>query len=1007
MQTDADAAQPNLHFEVLGPLQAWRSSREVELGPPQQRALLAVLLRRAGRPTGLREAVEGVWGEDPPPNAVAAVRTYVSRLRRSLEPDRRSRTAADTLVSVADGYALRLPPGAVDADRFEQDVSRAGRALAAGDAEGCHAAAAAALALWRAAPLPGLPGPSADAWRRRLEELRCTALELRLGAGIDLGRAQEAVAELADLVVEHPLRERFRALLMLALYRGGRQAEALAAYADARRLLVAELGVEPGPELGELHARILASDASLLRPAPPVAVSRGPGERPAAAVPAQLPADPADFTGREAMTRELEAVLRGGDGGQGGRGGRGGDGGVRLCAVSGIGGVGKTTLAVHAGHRVRAEFPDGQLHVDLRGAGDGPADPEAVLGDFLTALGQDPDGVPEGLEQRARLYRSLLADRRVLVVLDNALDTAQVLPLLPGGPGCAVVVTSRARLTDLTGARHVDLDVLDPQEAVRLFAAIAGTERVEAEREAALDVVSACSFLPLAVRIVASRLAARRSWTVSVLAERLADEQRRLDELQTGRLGVEATFELGYRQLSPALARAFRLLALPDSPDLSLASAAAVLGLQVQDAEDLAEALVDAGMLESPAPGRYRHHDLLRLFARRRSGRADTAGERDLASGRLLDFLFASVSAASRLLEPGDVLTDHLRPPQAQAAPLRDTEAARTWLRSEQATLFAVVSQRAGEDREGALRTLVDLLMAWVWLIDGVVHQRQIERVLRPVVATAHRAGDRVAESRARCVRAFLLYSCDRYEAAEEELRTALELARACGDGVAHFSAANLLGVVTGGTGRSVEALPYLHEALEQCELLGNTSVSALIMGNTARSLMDLGRAAEARAMAEAALAAAESSGNDSTVAETRYAASVVMRQSGEPEPAAVHLHHALRLFREQGRRSWEGLVLARLAECLLALDRDADAALTAEQALAVAVEIDDAYCEGLAHAARGRALVRLGHAERGRAALEGAAAVFGRLGVPEAEEVGDLLRQAGDRTAAAVQASP
>lgn len=302
---------------------------------------------------------------------------------------------------------------------------------------------------------------------------------------------------------------------------------------------------------------------------------------------------------------------------------------MAVSALAGIGGVGKTTLAVHVAHRARPVFPDGQLYVDLQGAGARAAEPETVLGAFLRALGTAESAIPDSLEERAALYRSLLDGRRILVLLDNARDAAQVRPLLPGTEGCAALVTSRVRMVDLAGAHLVDLDVMSPDEALSLFTRIVGEERVASEREAALDVVAACGFLPLAIRIAASRLASRRTWTVSVLAAKLADERRRLDELQAGDLAVKATFELGYGALEPAQARAFRLLGLADGPDISLRAAAAVLDLPPEEAEDLLESLVDTSLLESAAPGRYRYHDLVRLYARSCAERDEqAAGER-------------------------------------------------------------------------------------------------------------------------------------------------------------------------------------------------------------------------------------------------------------------------------------------------------------------------------------------------------------------------------------------
>ncbi|MFG3258410.1 BTAD domain-containing putative transcriptional regulator [Streptomyces sp. NPDC048172] len=590
--------EARLRFSVLGPVRVWHGDRALLTGSPQQRALLAALLLRDGRTATAEELIDAIWGEDPPDRAKAALRTYASRIRKSLGPD------ADLLASESGGYALRLTGDeSVDLHNAQGLATYAEKAETLGDRLRARDLYDSALAEWDGEPLAHVPGPYAETHRIRLEEWRLDLLEHRLDLDLQTGDHAQAASELTALTAAHPLRERLRELLMLALYRSGRQAEALAVYADTRRLLADELGVDPRPELSELQQRILEADEEL-------AYSADPAPEPAAPAvmrPAQLPATIADFTGRVSFIRELGDQLAAADGTA-----------MVVSAVAGIGGVGKTTLAVHVAHAARDRFPDGQLYVDLQGAGSSPADPEAVLGAFLRALGTPDAAIPDGPVERAALYRSLLADRRVLVVLDNARDASQVRPLLPSTAGCAALVTSRVRMVDLAVAHLVDLDVMSPDEAMALFTRIVGEERVGAEREAAMDVVAACGFLPLAIRIAAARLASRRTWTVSVLATKLADERRRLDELQAGDQAVRATFELGYGQLDTEQARAFRLLGRTRGRDIPLHAAAGLLDRSLEETEDILESLVDTSLLESAGPGRYRLHNLVRLTARTR-----------------------------------------------------------------------------------------------------------------------------------------------------------------------------------------------------------------------------------------------------------------------------------------------------------------------------------------------------------------------------------------------------
>ncbi|KAK1184687.1 BTAD domain-containing putative transcriptional regulator [Streptomyces sp. NBS 14/10] len=615
------AAEPPpaaLRFAVLGPVRVRRGDEPLAAGRPQERALLCALLMRRGHTATAQELMDAVWGGKPPRRALATLRTYAFQLRKTLGPR--------ALVSDSGGYALHMPPEALDLVVCEGYEAQARIARAAGELPRARTLLHKALDLWDGEPLGGVPGPYAQAQRARLTEWRLTLLQTRLELDLELGHHTAAIAELTALSFEYPLRERLRALQMLALYRGGRQAEALRVYTDTRRLLAEELGVDPGPELTELYQNVLCASPALARPtAPrrrPPAKDTVPYASPRPAPPpAQLPAESADFTGRAALVHRLAEQLPRAQGAV-----------MPVLAVRGLGGVGKTALALRVAHTVRGHFPDGQLYADLLGHGAGPADPGAVLAAFLRALGVPAAAVPEGTPERAALYRSTLAGRRVLVLLDNAHDGPQIRPLLPGAPGCAALVTSRARLADLDGARPLDLDVMTPDEALTLFTRAIGEERAEAEPVACRETVAACGFLPLAIRIAAARLSARPAWTIAALAARLADERGRLDELRIGDLTVASCFASAYRRLRPDQARAFRLLALADGPDLSLPVAAALLGRDRRDpdVEPLLDSLVDSGLLESPAPGHYRYRALIRLYARRR---ADTEAEADVAGG--------------------------------------------------------------------------------------------------------------------------------------------------------------------------------------------------------------------------------------------------------------------------------------------------------------------------------------------------------------------------------------
>lgn len=964
-----------LRFAVLGPLRAWRDGEQLSTGSPQQKALLAAVLLRGGHTATASELVDALWGEEPPQQALAALRTYASRLRKAL--------GSDVLVSESGGYAINTssPDITLDLDIAAQHALEAEKFAASGDRCQARDRFSDALALWDGEPLAHLPGPYAETQRVRLEEWRLSLLEHRLDLDLQVGCHAEAVSELTALSAAYPLRERLRELLMLALYRSGRQAEALAVYADTRRLLADELGVDPRAELAELQQRILRADEAL---------SLTPEAQPAATpqvAPRQLPATVTDFTGRANFVQELSEQLASSEGSI-----------MAVSAVAGIGGVGKTTLAIHVAHTAKDRFPDGQLYADLQGASASPAEPKAVLGSFLRALGIADNAIPDSVEDRSALYRSMLSGRRILALLDNARDAAQVRPLLPGTEGCAALITGRTRMVDLAGAHLVDLDVMSPDEAMTLFTRIVGAERVGAERKAAMDVVAACGFLPLAIRIAAARLAARRTWTVSVLARKLGDERRRLDELQAGDQAVRATFELGYGQLDAEQARAFRLLGLADGPDISLHAAAALLDRGPEDTEDLLESLVDTSLVESAAAGRYRLHDLVRLYARdcahRRArergevGEEGGAPEGDEGVARLLDFYLATAKRVFAIDHPGERTTEHLASTNREGLTFTGRAAALDWMFTEAAALLSCVRQST---LSRTLRPAADLLIATKDLADSGVHSQSYERAANVIGEAADTVDHACAGARARIMLTHAHTVAGRFAQADEEAQRAMLLALSAKDPLASSYAPNDRGIIANSQGRYEDAESYLHQAIDAFRRDHNRPSEASALCNLSRVHTATGRHDSAISLAQQGAGIYQDMGLTLRLANGRYTLGSALSHAGRTAEGLHELAEARKLFHDSRQTRWEGVTHFRIAEAHL---RDGNAALAAshaEQAIALRV-IGGEWRRATVLVVLGSALAALGQDGRARACWEEAHEVFERLGSKEADEVRELL---------------
>ena len=756
-----------MRFEVLGPLRvAVADAQEpMPVSAGRLRAVLAVLLWRANHSVPVDELSELVWDGAPPAGPAEAMRALVLRLRRVLGPQAKAR-----IVTRTSGYLIEVSDDELDATQFDALCQDTGTAVRAGDWPTVSATAASALELWRGAPLADVGSQGLrDAWLPRLDQQHIQTLEWQAEAELRLGRHEELIPRLRDLAARHPLREHFHAQLMLALCRAGRQVEALAVYRHARRKLVDELGIEPGPDLRRLHEHILAADTDLLVPPPD---NPTPRRSPAtASVPRQLPAAVPHFTGRQT---ELDALtdLSAGTAPA-----------VTISAIDGMAGIGKTALAVRWAHTRVERFPDGQLYVNLRGfdPSRAPTAPGEAVYRFLEALGVPPQRIPADPDERAALYRSRLAGRRVLVLLDNARDVEQVRPLLPGSPGCLVLVTSRNQLAELValdGAVPLTLDLLTHGEARDLLTRRLGRARVLAEEQAIDELITLCARLPLALNIAAANATLHPARSLAGLVDELRDAHRRLSILTigSGTADVRAVFSWSYHTLAPGTARVFRLLAIHPGPHAGPEAVASLTALDPDRTHDALQALTRAHLIIEQSPGRYTFHDLLRAYAAEQVRIHDNEAEQQVALHRICDFYLHTAHGADRILHTHRPRL-RLDPPAPGTHPLHlaDMAAALAWFDTERANLLACQHTAASQ--------------AWPSVVRQLAWEQSTFRIRR-----GHRH--------------------DELAAWQVALRTAGDSP----DPSAHMIIHRLLGRAHADLGRLAEAFEHLYEALAVAE---------------------------------------------------------------------------------------------------------------------------------------------------------------------------------------------
>ncbi|MEU6166803.1 BTAD domain-containing putative transcriptional regulator [Streptomyces tanashiensis] len=973
-----------LGFGILGPLVVSADGRTVPLGGARQRTVLSLLLLSPGRVVPVDTLVHAVWSDRPPATARTQVAIVIAALRKVFK----SAGAADeVIVTEHPGYLLRAEGHDLDSLAFAGLVADAETAIRERRPADAARHYADALALWRGPALAGVTGRQAEDEAARWEEIRLHAQEAWTGVRLDLGRHRVLLPELAAAVRDHPLRERSQYHLILAQYRSGRRAEALESFRGARRTFIDELGMEPGPELQDLHDAILRDDPALA-----AAGSAAEPEGPAASrsvVPSELPSDVPAFTGREEELAALDTLVDVQDV----------DGrapGVGL--ITGVAGVGKTGLAVRWAHRATRHYPDGRLFADLRGYDENHAPTAAgeILGRFLRSLGIAGEDVPDELEDRIALYRSVLADRRVLLVLDNVRTPDQIRPLLPGGGGCAVLVTSREQLEQLVTwppSARILLGLLPEDRSLELLGGIVGEARILGAPADSALLVTLCDRLPLALRIAAARLASKPHWSVRHLVTRLSDERRRLDELSQGELQIRAGFALSYRYLDREAARLYRLLGLLTVPDFTAWVGAALLDCGVLEAERLIEHLVDAQFLEvsgvdSTGRLRYRFHDLLRLYAGELARDEESEADRLAARDRFFRTCLTLAELAYRREEGGDFDTLHGDVPRREIEPALVEELLASpmeWFEAERLTLISVVGQAAAP---GTAELAWDLVLCLQVLFESrnyVEDWRSCsERTLAATIASGSIRGQAAMHMELGVVELRLR----RVHEASERSETALALFRQAGD--AHGAALVLshLGLIHRIRGEYELGRRRLREALPALREVGDLTAEAYVLQSLAQVALDEDRPHEALELSRRAVSVGEAlpvAGRAQAMAAHRLGS--VYLALGRLGPAEEAFGKALRIVKAKCDLLGYAHTLLGLAETR----RAAGAAAAAEEiyleALDVARRHHSTLIEGQIRFGLGQLHHGGGRPRESRVHLTAALGVFRAIGSPPWEE--------------------
>ncbi len=916
-----------VEFRVLGEVEARIGGVPADLGHARQRSVLAVLLVELNNPVPVDQLVDRVWGERAPNSARESLYSYLSRLRQAL--------TGVTIVRRSGGYVLSVNPDAVDLHRFRGLVAQAREKSDTGLFE-------AALGLWRGEPFAGLTSPWLVSQRADLEQKRLAAEldrnDLELSQGI--GR----VPELSARAAQFPLDERLAGQLMQALHRSGRQSRALAVYDETRRALADQLGIDPSPELTELRQQILTNNVTTARRF-------------------ELPRDVRQFTGR---TSELRDLLRSVE--QSGS----------VAAIDGMAGIGKTALVVRLAHQLAPRYPDGQLFLDLHAytPGSRPLTPGAALDKLLRAVGVAGAAIPDDTEERAALWRAKLAGRRMLVVLDNASETAQIRPLLPGTAECLVLITSRQRLTGLDGAFVRSLDVLSAGEARELFARVVGETRASAEPVAVSDVLRLCGYLPLAIRLAAARLQHRPTWTVAHLAGRLRD-QRQLTELQSDDHSVATAFGLSYQQLDAGQKRMFRLLGRVPGADFDVYPAAALGDLSLAETDRLLESLLDAHLLLQPRAGRYRLHDLLHAYA----SQLDDPDEH-AAHQRLLAFYLHAASVAM------DVIAPHERHRRVEVVPsstpvpeFTSYDTALAWLETERPNLLAAA---VAADREYTSQLSASL---WRFLyLRG--HHDDAMTLHTNALQAAQAAGDRVLEGRAIYNLGMTFERLGRYEDAIDHIKRAIAVFQETGMRLLEGHALNSLGMALSWRAETDQAMHYYELAATVGRETASGALEGMALDNIGIELADQGRHEDAITHFKHALAIYEAIDSMYLQGSALENLGSIFTRLGEYERAIEHLESALDIALSARYRDQEAEVRNSMG---IAARRAGDAASALahhREALAIGQETGLLICQARAHDGLGWAYRDLGDMRTCREHWEQAILLYTELGVPGAEAI-------------------